>query len=276
VPFTGIGTAVALVGSKLKPVKPSSAHVPDFVIFAFGLTFGLGGLLIWIKAWRQYRSNLHRERAVQHHLSEPALEDYEWDPRGFVSHYWSNIAKSVAGTGFLALFLSIFNWWAWIGPGPWMVKIIVSLFDLRLAYACWQTLMTFSRAIRFGNTRIEFVRFPYRLNDSIVVRWLTPSGIMRATKGNFTLRCVQEFYETTGTGKNRTRNIVHEEQWNGTWSFEKPEDLPPGKYVELAFQPAAGLPATCLSGPQTVYWEFEVNLSLPGPDFKETYLVPVY
>ena len=87
---------------------------------------------------------------------------------------------------------------------------------------------------------------------------------------------MKEFYETTGTGEDRTRNVVHEEQWNGTWSFGKPENFPQGKSIELKFEPAINLPATCLSGPGTMFWEFEVNLSLPGPDFKETYLVPVY
>ena len=276
VPFTGIGVFVALVGLKIVPVNPSSVHAPYFVLFAFGLVFGLGGLMIWRMAWRQSRANRHRALAQERHINEPALEDYDWDPRGFRSHCWTKTVKAIGGVGFLALFLSMFNWWAWVAHGPWMVKIIVSLFDLWLAFAVWLAVMTFSRAVRFGDSRIEFVHFPYRANESIVVRWLTPSGISRANKGTFTLRCVKEYYETTGTGSNRTRNVVHEEQWNGTWSLEQPEDFPPGKNVELEFQPGAGLPATCLSGSETVYWEFEVNLSLPGPDFKEAYLVPVY
>ena len=44
--------------------------------------------------------------------------------------------------------------------------------------------MTFSRAIKFGNSRIEFVRFPYRANDQIVVRWLTPPGIQSRDQRN--------------------------------------------------------------------------------------------
>ena len=46
--------------------------------------------------------------------------------------------------------------------------------------------------------------------------------------------------------------------------------------MDFAFTPPAGLPITNLSGKEAVYWEFEINLDLPGPDFKESYLVPVY
>ncbi len=165
VPFTGIGVWVALVGLKIVPVNPSSVHAPYFVLVAFGLVFGLGGLMIWSMAWRQSRANRHRALAQERHVNEPALEDYDWDPRGFRSHCWTRTVKTIGGVGFLALFLSMFNWWAWFASGPWMVKIIVSLFDLVLVYAGWQAVMTFSRAVRFGDSRIEFVHFPYRANE---------------------------------------------------------------------------------------------------------------
>jgi hypothetical protein len=275
-PFAGIGAFATLAGLKVVRVNSSSVHAPYFVLTAFGLVFAIGGLTLWNMAWRQYQSNHRRARALEHHVNEPALEDYDWDPRGFRSHCWTKTAKAIAGAGFFALFLSIFNWWAWFAPGPLMVKIIVSLFDLILVFVCVQALMTLGRAIKFGDSQIEFVRFPYRVGEPIVVRWLTPPHIDRAEKGTLTLRCVKEWTESTGTGKNRTTTVVHEEQWSGTWSLEQREDFPQGKNIDLEFTPAVGLPATSLSGPQTFFWEFEVNLSLPGPDFKESYLVPVY
>jgi hypothetical protein len=275
-PFAGIGVFVACIGLKIAPANPSSVHAPYFVLTAFGLVFFGAGLLLWSMAWRQFSANRHRALALADHVSEPALEDYEWDPRGFGSHCWARTAKAIAFAGFMALFLSMFNWWAWFAKGPLMVRAVVSLFDLILVFVCWQALLMLSRAIRFGNSRIEFVHFPYRTNELIVVRWLTPPGIARANKGAFTLRCVKEWTETTGSGKNRSTTIVHEQQWSGAWSLDQPEDFPPGKNIDLEFKPIPGLPATSLSGTETFYWEFEVNLSLPGPDFKETYLVPVY
>jgi hypothetical protein len=275
-PLAGIGVWITLVGLKFFPVNPSSGHAPYFVLTAAGVVFAGAGLLLWSTAWRQFRAKRRRAQAIAHHVNEPALQDYNWDPREFRSHCWTRSAQLIAFAGFLALFLSMFNWWAWIAKGPLMVKAIVSLFDLILVFVCWQALLTLSRAVRFGNSRIEFAHFPYRTNESIVVHWLTPPAIRRTNKGTFTIRCVKEWTETTGSGKNRSTVIVHEEQWNGAWSLDAPEDFPPGKNIDFEFQPAPNLPATCLSGPETFFWEFEVNLNLPGPDFRETYLVPVY
>jgi hypothetical protein len=145
-----------------------------------------------------------------------------------------------------------------------------------LIFVCVQAVKTLLRAIKFGNSRIEFVRFPYRLNETILVRWLTPPGISRTQKGAFTLRCVKEWTETSGAGSNRSSVIVHEEQWGGTWSLDQSEQFMPGKNIDFEFKPPPDTPITCLSGSDVFFWEFEVKLNLPGPDFKETYLVPVY
>jgi hypothetical protein len=275
-PFAGFGFFFTLVGMKVVHVNPSSVHAPYWVLAAAGVVFACAGILLWSMAWKQFQSNRRRALLQARHVNEPALEDYDWDPHGFRSHCWARVAKTIAGAGFFAIFLSMFNWWAWFAAGPLMVKIIVSLFDLILVFVCWQAVMAFSRAVKFGNSRLEFVHFPYRANEQIVVRWLTPSGIRCANKGTFTLRCVKEWTESTGSGSNRSQTIVHEEQWNGTWSLDRLENFSPGKNEDFTFTPPTGIPATCLSGAQTFFWEFEVNLDLPGPNFRESYLVPVY
>ena len=46
--------------------------------------------------------------------------------------------------------------------------------------------------------------------------------------------------------------------------------------VELRFEPDANALPTKLHADRPVFWELEVKLDLPGLDFEETYLVPVY
>jgi len=275
-PFVGVGIFVALTGLKVVPTNPASVHGPYWLLVAFGAVFALGGLMLWGMAGKQFRANRRRVLSRENHVNDPALEDYPWDPRGYHSHCWTKTAKWLGGAGFLSLFLSMFNWWAWFAPGPWPVKIIVSLFDVILVFVWWQAAMTLSRAIRFGDSRIEFVGFPYRANGPIRIRWITPRGITRAEKGTFTLRCIKEWTETTGVGENRSQDVIHEAQWSGVWTLDHAENFPEGNSIELTFQPTAALPVTSLSGKATVYWELEIALSLPGPDFRETYLVPVY
>jgi hypothetical protein len=275
-PFTGAGAFIILIGTKTVSVNPSSVHAPYWVLTAFGVSFFAAGIFVWTMAWKQFQSNRRRAALLANHAGEPALADFAWNPRGFEPRRWVKAAQGVVGTAGLAVFLSMFNWWAFFNQGPVPVKIITGVFDLILLFVFGYALMIIGRAIKFGNSRIEFARFPYRLTEPIVVRWLTPSGINCPATGTFTLRCVEEWYEASGSGSDRSRTLVHEEQWSGIWEQNVPENFPPGKNVEFDFAPPANLPPTNLSAARPVFWEFEVKLKMPGLDFQEKYLVPVY
>jgi len=275
-PFFGIGIFLTLIGLRVVPYAAKNIHAPYWVLTACGLMFGAGGPFLWSLAWKQFQTSRRKARALKNHVNEPALADYPWDPRGYNPHRWTDVAKKFAALGFVGLFLSPFNWWAWLAPGPWPLKIVVSLFDLLFVLLFISDVMAVGRAFKFGESRIEFARFPLRLSEPISIRWLTPSGINRAAEGTFTLRCVKEWYESTGTGQDRSTHIVHEEQWSGTWAVSQQQDFAPGKNVAFEFTAPADTPATSLSAERPVFWEFEVKLSLPGLDFRETYLVPVY
>jgi len=275
-PFLGIGIFLTLIGLKIVPSAAKNIQAPYWVITVCGLMFGAGGPFLWSLAWKQFQARRRQALAQKNHRNEPALADYPWDPRGYDPHRWISIAKKFAALGFAALFLAPFNWWAWLVPGPWPLKIVVSLFDLLFVLLFISDVMAAGRAFKFGESRIEFARFPLRLSAPISIRWLTPSGIDRAVNGTFTLRCIKEWCESTGTGQDRSTCIVHEEQWSGNWSLSQPENLPSGKILPLEFSPPAEAPITCLSAERPVFWEFEVKLGLPGLDFRETYLVPVY
>ena len=157
-----------------------------------------------------------------------------------------------------------------------MLKAIVILFDL-IAVAAWvNVVVQVGCAMKFGGSWVEFVQFPYRIAEPIVLRWRAASAIERANRGAFTLHCVEEWSETTGSGRNRTTHLVHEELCSATWHLGQPRTFPLGSDLELRFEPLAGARPTALSADKPVFWEFEVNLDLPGFDFKETYLIPVF
>lgn len=274
-PFFGVGVWATLAGTKLIPIDESKLHAPHWVLAAFGIVFALGGVLLWGMGWRQFQA--HRRRS-ELQLRDPVQADYPWDPRGFTPPRWSRAAKAVGGVVFLALFLSIFNWWAFIANGPWMVKAIVVLFDLILVLAAWQAGMLIGRTLKFGPSRIEFARFPFRPGETVSLHWLVPQGMSCVTRGTFTLRCVEEWYEVRGSGENRSRTLVQEAVWSATGQLDQPQEMMPGKMEELQFDAPPDAPGTSLSSrdAKPVFWELIVGLDLAGLDFKETYLVPVY
>ena len=120
------------------------------------------------------------------------------------------------------------------------------------------------KASCFGASRIEFSKFPLRPGETAVLRWLVPKGASRIARGTFTLRCVEEWYETTSTGKNRSRTLVQEQVWAATGSITDGRVLRAGKTDELQFEIPADAPSTSLSSGKTVFWELAIELDLAG------------
>ena len=82
--------------------------------------------------------------------------------------------------------------------------------------------------------------------------------------------------ERSGSGKNQTVSLIHEEIWSAKWFIEQPRNFPLNEAVELVYEVPADASPTQLSADRPLFWELEVNLNLPGLDFIETYLVPIY
>ena len=274
--FVAVGTAIILMGTKVFAVNPASVHAPYWVLTVAGVSFALGGFMVWGMTWRQFAANRRRVEATRRYPDEPALADYSWHPEGFEVSEWPGLAKAVAFALALTVFLSIFNWWAFAADGPWMVKGIVGLFDI-IAVLMWAlAVRQLLRALKFGHSRVEFTSFPYRLSQPVVIRWQPFGGISRVNKGAFTLRCVEEWMERSGSGKNQTVTLVHEEIWSAKWVLEQPCNFQLREEVELSYELPADAQPTQLSADKPIFWELEVKLDLPGLDFNETYLIPVY
>jgi hypothetical protein len=93
----------------------------------------------------------------------------------------------------------------------------------------------------------------------------------------FTLRCIQERIETTGSGRKRTTTEVCYQIWASTFEVEQPGDIAAGHPVPVTFllPEDAGL-STVLADRPPRYWEIEVAAATPGINYQARFLVPVY
>lgn len=276
-PFVGGGTAITLIGLKVIQVDPATVHAPYWVLTVCGACFLGAGLMVWGLTLRQFRANRRRAAIKGTTRAELALADYPWDIHGYQPSRWKKVFKVGAAALALSLFLSIFNWWAFLSDdGRLLVKLIVGVFDLVLIFAWGHFFLTVARAIRFSASHIEFTEFPYSTQSPILLRWQAASGLTTLSRGSFVLRCAEEWTETTGSGDNRSTRVVQEEVWSGTWHLDPTDEVLPGEIRAFEFEPPANAQPTSLSEEKTIYWEFAVKLEMAGPDFVETYLVPVY
>jgi hypothetical protein len=284
--FAAIGTAIILAGTKVIEVDPRSVHAPYWVLTMAGASFAELGLVVWGMAWRQLAPYRARAEAIRRHPNEPALADYRWHPEGFEVSEWQRFAPALLRPAGLTVFLSVFNWMAFGAKGEFegitaqlMIKGITAVFDLLAVMlwclAAWQL----GRALKFGHSRVAFTTFPCRLSDPVVLRWQPFKGINRINKGGFTLRCVTEWWERGGRSGFlglRKDKLVHDETWSAKWLVEQPRNFHPRDDVELRYELPANAQPTNLSAPKPVYWELEVKLDLPGLNFNQAYLIPIY
>jgi hypothetical protein len=279
--FVAAGFFVIFLGTNFLHPNPGPARGLLWVVAVAGASFAGGGIWVWSMAWAQLASNRRREKAATEYKNEPALADYHWHPDGFDVSEWALLVKLFSLALALTIFLSIFNWWAFVLGGSWVIKAIVCLFDYIALGMWWEAALQLARALKFGHSRIEFESFPFHSAGPVALRWRPRRGIRHVNKGTFTLRYVEEWIESrrepgSRSGADRVLIVVHREIWSATWLFEQPRNLQPGDGVELRYElpPFAGL--TNLGADKPFFWELEVKLDLPGLDFNGTYLVPVY
>ena len=274
--FFAAGVAIILVGLKKIEVNPSTVHVPYPILAVFGAVFAVAGLYVWGLSAVEWISKLRIMRAARSHPEEPAYKDYAWDSDGYTPPRWRPVVNKIGMAAFMTLFLSMFNWWAFAINGPLVVKIIVGVLDAATVLVWVSALRQLWHSLKFSGSRIQFTEFPYKIGRPMTLLWNVASGLHHVTKGSFTLRCVEQWFEERGSGDNRSKYLVQEMLWSGTWHINQPRSFARGEQIELKFDPPADLPGTALSADKPMFWELEVKLDVPGLDFHERYLVPIY
>lgn len=276
--FITAGIAFILVGLEILPVAPSSVYAPYWVLSVFGGFFAIGGFIIWIRVAREQLFVKRRKNLSALYPRSEVFADYPWNPKGITKSPWSMVMQSLVSSLVFAAFLTPFNWWAWKSDnGSWLVRGIVSLFDLFLALAVIELIRRTLAALKYGKSGIEYETFPFTTGDRVNLRWLVPSGLTHVKSITFVLRCVEEWTEITGVGEDKTHSLVHEQLWAATRTTEGRVNIRPGARFSLSYDVPATAPESSLSGePRITYWELDICATAAGVDFEERYLVPVY
>ena len=271
-PFLGIGIWASLVGFGVIELDKDNIHAPLWVISVVGFIFFVGGMMILCMAWRTWRCQSRRSDAAGG-IYAREMSDYDWNPEATTDARWGEAGKTLLGAIFVGVFLSVFNWWAWNDRSVFLI-VFVGLFDLLLLFLCARTILLTLRALKFGASRVSWERFPVAPNDrgELELFWHVPAGISEVGCGRFTLRCVEEKQERNG----ESNSIRHDEVFHETIGFDDPCRCTAGDRVKLPFKLPDEARSSSIHAVPSYFYELEVNLTLPGVDFRERYLVPVY
>ena len=277
IPFVGVGLWVNGMGLGFIDHDPAKLNAPIWMLTVFGLSFAAGGLFVWGMALRHFRMEQKIKALSARYPGDAAMADYPWDRKGYSPPRWAHVRKAWFGMGFMILFLSGFHWWAFgSGNGPMMVKAIVILFDLFMIWGVFYALRITWHAIKFGTTRLRFDRFPYRPGDALELAVELPPVLRKAKSASLHLRGIREYYEVTGSGKNRSKRLVQEARYEGSQTIEGTELTNYLNELRSLWLLPEDCPSTDLTAEKPFYSELELKLDLPGLDLQQRYLLPVY
>lgn len=277
--FVGAGMWMLLAGLKVIPIDARKLHVPFWVLALLGAVFLLPGLWVWAATLKARLDAQRRDRrALAHGEDARAQTDYPWDTSRWEIDRWASSRRLGFGAVFMTVFMTAVGYIVYFERGtPGVVKVFAGIFVLAAVW-CWLLLFReIWRAWKFGVTAVAYERFPMKLGEIARLRWIPPRRLLMVDSGQVTLRCVREWTEIVGSGKNRSVKICHESAWESVREVDAGTPIRPTDDIEVSFALPADQPGTCLSAAQTVtFWELEIRLAVPGLDFCESYLVPVY
>lgn len=279
IPFLAAGTFVILAAADIIHSPDSSFHAPRWVVGACGGLFGAAGLWLMLHGWIGVRRNTRRKEQLTRRPHEPWLADYTWDIRGAQDN---NLARAFASTwvfAFVCIFAVPFVWLMFFSDEniPIFAKGIISLFLLIFGGMGCYAAYLWLRWFKYGTSRIEFGGFPAYLGEKFSVSFSRRTAL-NTPKIKFTLRCVEEKYESTGTGKNRSESVVCYQIYDDMIERElDTNDRRRGLSYDLEFDlPPNPEFATRLADRPPVYWELEASAETSGVDYHAVFLIPVY
>ncbi len=232
-----------------------------------------------------------RERRKREFPDEPWMWDRRWNRAGAralrsAGESSRSLAPALMATAFLAL--AVFAYVFVFSPEdrpPAFIVIPVVLFAL----GTWGVhLARGASRLKFGGSFLRYRAFPFFLGERLSA---TLEGIDRLkgfTRLTLTLRCARE--TVVGSGKQRRveREVLYEEPKEvspdevlfGTGDaagvFQLVRRVDPGAALPITFElPEADLGSHLYDFPKRK-WELAVEAEVPGVDYRETFLVPVY
>ncbi|MGE0707328.1 MAG: hypothetical protein AB7N76_04740 [Planctomycetota bacterium] len=267
-PFAAAGVFMFLASLGQVDVQ-TSGDAPPWILTAMGLVFGSVGFGMSGAGIRSILREKQLRRDFVRYVDEP------WTLDGFHPEYARDLSQGVLAhfgvAAFLALFLSPFNYFAFLSPKrEWFLGCFVGVFDLFLVLVFGHACYVLGRRFKYGDGKLRYREFPCLLGRPLRFTLHLPRALQgRLGELRCVLRCVEQGWQRRGDSN----------QLVTTQTYAEEREIPGGEVereVSLEFELPKGAPTTELHGDVVRFYELEVGAETPGIDYKAVYLLPVY
>ena len=275
IPFAIVGAAMSL--ASFRPA-PGSAG-PTFPRWAIGIidvAFLGGGLFLIGHGLSEKISDRRSRRAAAANPGEPWRYDYRWGDGFSFSAFRTMIGRFLAALGWCAFVLPF----GWVGvevPGKRVFLYFAAIFELLGLFLWYRWGVALLDLVRYGNTYLGYEGAPYFVGGTLRAHLHAPRHLADIDELTLTLRCVQERYVTTGTGRDRTTAVECWELYSDSTTIPRQRlATVAGDGIPVEFPLPTGLPATTLASHPPTYWEIETRGKAHCVDYQAYFLVPIY
>lgn len=276
--FALIGSSAMLVAMDVISVDPESIDVPRWFMFLFGLAFGAVGFGLIVHGFRGVARERRRERLLARNPEEPWFADHPWNPRFSMDANLHKLLGYTLGSAFAVAAIGLITWLTFSDPNvsAWVRYLILGIDLIVFLYPVY-TAVIWMRYFSHGRSKVVFESFPLFLGERARLRLMTlrPMG---ADKIKFTLRCIQEEYETIQDEEGQRTTIIYYQLYSDSIEIAvDPMNRNRSLDVQVEFDlPSDGSLTSRLGYRPPRYWELEATADLPGVDYEATFYLPVY
>ncbi|ATB43895.1 hypothetical protein CYFUS_009376 [Cystobacter fuscus] len=186
---------------------------------------------------------------------------------------------------FLLAFLSVLHWLIYreafsqghVLPGA-LLALVLLLFDATIFMNVFRpTVLGTLALLRLGRMRLHLPGVPLELGTHCQVHLEAQPSLAHLSDVKVELRRVREWAETTGSGDERSTQLVTHIEHSHAYTVDAAA-LREGRDLALTLELPEGGPehSTALHASRRCYWELKLSSEVPGVDLDITFVLPVY
>jgi hypothetical protein len=272
--LAGIGTVCAALD-----IIHARKNAPGWLVGLIGSFFFSAGAFLIIHGLRGAARHAVYQREAAEHPGEPWLVDHHWHREGIAfSAFNAMLGRFVAALAWNAFLIPFF----WVGlnvRGTGRVFLVFATIFALIGLVFWgRWLQMLGELFRYGNTFLVYDEFPYFLGQTFRARLRAPHHVSALDELTFTLRCVQEKYVTTGSGRDRTTRVMCFELYQDAFTLSRDQLTGlAGGDIPVILKLPSNQASTFLAAAPPTYWEIQAQgKANRGANFEAYFLVPVY
>lgn len=269
--FLGMGIVIALAAAGVITSEGPSA--PSWMIYCAAAVFAIPGL--WVMGYGVFTLRRYQWITKRKHQfpREPWHYDYPWNERCSTYSDVKKIFQSMLVLSIVGGLGAIPAGLLWEAADGWILWVSVGFMSLFALAILSHQIKLISRCLRFGQSRIQFSRFPFTLGEKLQVVFEHPRGLKRGAPLQCQLRCVEDKFEDAGDDGQK---VVSYSIYCETKEFGGDGLDGAGNETTITFDLPSGDYESTLREHPARYWELEITSEQTGVDYCGIFLLPVY